>query len=250
MRQWHWCLCWPTENFLWLYFSKIIKLVLHLNWLTRFYIFLGSSGFKEEGRALKDVALDGVALPSIVARIALNGQNPPSFLYPALNWPVDQQWLTEWQVKLICSGKVDLKEASKIGMNRMYAWYDLREKYQVYVMNYDALVNTLHYIVWYEQEWNMTSCDLLGKPHFCDRRRVWWSRWPAAVFARGPPWAPLAPQTKGQRRILPLNQKVSWAPSSVRALITSKRCISFKVSLIRSNRNCLSPFHCQRWRWR
>ena len=30
-------------------------------------IFLGSSGFKEEGRALKDVALDGVALPSIVA---------------------------------------------------------------------------------------------------------------------------------------------------------------------------------------
>ena len=56
---------------------ELIDKVLH---------FLGQlSGFKEEGRALKDVALDGVALPSIVARIALNGQNPPSFLYPALN---------------------------------------------------------------------------------------------------------------------------------------------------------------------
>ena len=125
-------------------------------------------------------------------------------------------------------------------MNRMYSWYDLREKHQVY----ELWCFTLHYMIWYEQERNMTSCDLLGKPHFCDLngRRVWWSQWPAAVFARGP----LGTTGPGKRAAsyLASQSKVSWAPFSVRALITSKRCISFKVSLIRSNRNCLSPFHC------
>ena len=137
VRQWHWWLCWPPENFQWLYFSKIIKLVLNLNWLTRFYIFLGSSGFKEEGRALKDVALDGVALPSIVASDC--PQWPESSQLPLSSSQLTGgSAMVNWM-----AGKTDMFRKGGFKRSKenwyeqnvrrtLYAWYDLREKYQVY----------------------------------------------------------------------------------------------------------------------